>query len=207
MKRGPNYIYKCPNCYNLIQNKSLLSGNTLGGKFYSDGRIIAPMLPDIPFLTKCYKCNTIFWLKKPIGGYEMGDKSNLSWYNADQAEFLEIDDYFRALQIGIAQNKEEEILIRKQIWYAYNDRVRLGKEQFVNENDEKMWRENCQKLILLLDQSDIRQKIMIAELKRNLADFNGCLETIKKVNDKRFNKIKERIIFECEHKNNKVVEL
>jgi hypothetical protein len=58
----PNLIYECPYCGNRLKRKSLASGNTLGAKLYSDGKQIAPMLPDFPNLTKCKKCDNIFYV-------------------------------------------------------------------------------------------------------------------------------------------------
>ena len=59
MLPGPNYIYKCPSCGNFIKIGSLISGNTYGAKLYSDGKRVAPMMPEFPDLTKCKKCNAI----------------------------------------------------------------------------------------------------------------------------------------------------
>ncbi len=206
---GPNYVYKCPNCGNLLTNKSLMSGNTFGAEIFSDGKSIAPMLPEFPDLTKCKKCNTIFWLSnlEEIGEYEWGDEGNSNWENADSAEFLNIEDYFRTLNEGLAVNIEEELFVRQRIWWAYNDRVRNGKNLFRDVNDEIKWRENCVKLISLLDESDLEQRIMIAELKRNLGDFESCLKIIKKIDDVELNWLKDIFIGECEKGNKWVVKL
>ena len=175
MLPGPNYVYKCPNCGNLLTKGSLMSGNTFGAKIFSDGKRIAPMLPVYPKITKCKKCNTIFWLSKSkeIGTFEWGDNNNSQWQNADKAEFLEIDDYYNAINKGIAENSKEELFIRQRIWWAYNDKIRKGQKIFNDESDELRWIDNVRKLKILLDQSDINQKIMIAEINRNLGDFEN----------------------------------
>jgi hypothetical protein len=110
MMPGPDYVYQCPNCGNLITCGSLSSGNTFGAKIYSDGKRIAPMLPEFPDLTKCRKCNSIFWLSKlkKGGTIEWYDNINSDWQYADKAQFLKIDDYFEALDKGLAEDKEEE---------------------------------------------------------------------------------------------------
>ncbi len=209
MLPGPNYVYKCPNCGNLLTRGSLKSGNSIGEKIYSDGKRIAPMLPEFPDLTKCKKCDKIFWLSKikNIGTYDWGNPINPKWQNADAAEFLGIDDFFKALESGIAEKKEDEFFIRQGIWHAYNDRVRKGINQFIDENDEIKWEENCKKLISLLDQTDLNERIMIAELKRNLGDFEGCIDIIKKIKDKNVNWLKDKFILECERKNKLVIRL
>ena len=68
---GPDYIYECPNskCPNHLIQGSLASGNTFGQRIFSDGKNIAPMLTQFSTITKCQKCDTIFWMKdaKKIG--------------------------------------------------------------------------------------------------------------------------------------------
>jgi len=209
MLPGPNYIYKCPNCDNILRKGSLMSGNTFGEKIFSDGKRIAPMLPEFPNLTKCKKCNTIFWLSKlkEIGTFEWGDNINSEWQNADEAEFLEIDDYYKVISSGIAENLQEELLIRQLIWWAYNDKIREGQEIFNDESDEVSWTKNIKKLKTLLDQSDISQKIMIAEINRNLGDFENCISIIQSIDNDEINWLKEKFINECKRENKWVIEL
>lgn len=210
MQFGPNYIYKCPNCGSLLIRETLLSGNTIRAKVYSDGKTIAPMLPEFPDLTKCEKCDHIFWLSKlnKIGSIELDDLiKNPEWQNTEFAQFLGIDDYFKALESGVAENEEEVLFIRQQIWHAYNDRVRWGENLFVDENDEIKWKENCYTLISLLDQSDLNASIMIAELKRNLGDFDSCLDILNKIDHEKYKWIKDILVRECALKNKNVIPL
>lgn len=209
MLPGPNYVYKCPNCGNLLKVGSLMSGNTFDAEIFSDGKIITPMLPDYPNLTKCKKCELIFWLSKltEIGTFEWGIDSDLEWQNADEAEFLEIDDYYNAIKKGIAENTDEELFIRQQLWWKYNDRIRSGNKIFQNEDDESRWTENITILRTLLDQTDINQRIMLAEISRNLGDFENCLNIIQDIEDDELNWLKEIYTTECAKKNRWVIKL
>lgn len=206
---GPNYIYKCPNCGNLMARGSMVSGNTFGSKIFSDGRRIAPMLPEFPNLTKCKKCDTIFWLSKikEIGTVGWGDHENPEWQYVDNVEFLKIDDYFTAIDTGIAESKEEELIIRRKIWWAYNDRKRNDHTMFVDVNDILKWEANIIELINLFDQNDIDQRIVVAELNRNLGDFEKCKSLMESIDDEDLNWLKEKFITECEKKNRNVIEL
>jgi hypothetical protein len=203
MKYGPNYIYECPQCGNLIQRKSLLSGNTFDSKIYSDGKRIAPMLPEFPNLTECKKCRYIFWLTKAnkIGEYSWGDKLNPLWKNADHAEFLSIHNYFKALKENVAENQHEELFIRKRIWWSFNDRVRKGGKLFRFVNDEVRWKENIDRLLKLLDIEQVDQKIMVAELYRNLGEFKLCLELINSIEDVELEWLKDAFNKECCNRN------
>ena len=98
---GPDYIYECPKCSNLLKKASNASGNTFGSTLYSDGKMIAPMLPEFPNLTKCTKCDTILWLSemKEIGTCDAWDKKcKPEWKNAVRVDFLGVTDLFRFLE-------------------------------------------------------------------------------------------------------------
>jgi hypothetical protein len=209
MLPGPNSIYKCPNCDNLLKNQSLLSGNTFDGKIYSDGKRIYPMLPEFPDLTKCKKCDHIFWLSRTneIGSYNWGDENNLLWLNADQAEFLTIDEYFMALALNVAKDKSEEFYIRQRIWWCFNDRVRKGSELFNSADDKIKWESNAVGLMKILDPDDVSQAIMIADLNRNLGNFEICLTIIESLDNPDLEWLKEAFINNCSEKNHLVFQL
>ncbi len=206
---APDSVYQCPKCDNLLKNRNLLSGNTFGARIFSDSKRIAPMLPEYPNLTKCRKCNTIFWLCKlqEIGTLDWSNEQNPNWENADSADFLTIDDYLNAIETGLAENVDEEVLIRMLIWWAFNDRLRNGKEIFRNESDEIRWKENCLALMALLDLKNDSQKIMLAELNRNLGDFEKCISIIDSIETDNMKWVQEKYRQECEIKNKWVFQL
>ena len=206
MKYGPNYIYECPNCGNLIQSRSLMSGNTFDAELYSDLKRIAPMLPEFPDLTDCKKCRNIFWLSKTknIGKYSWGDDPNPLRENADLAEFLSIHNYFKALNTNVVENLNEELHIRKRIWWSFNDRIRNGGKLFRFVNDEVRWKANIDRLLELLDIEQVDQKIMVAELYRNLGNFERCLELINSIEDSELEWIKMVFNKECRNRNTAV---
>jgi hypothetical protein len=109
---GPDYIYECPHCGNFLKKQSLVSGNTCYALHYSDGKMIAPMLPDFPNLTKCKKCDAIFWLSnlKKVGASWREDDLKEEWANAEYADFLNIKDLFIVLEM--IDNPEKEKFIR-----------------------------------------------------------------------------------------------
>lgn len=207
---GPDYTYRCPECSNLLKRGSLLSGNTFGATLYSDGKMIAPMLPEFPNLTKCEKCDTILWLSdmKAIDTNAIRDTENvLPQKNADRVKFLGVHDLSRFLEWDTVKNdKEREKTVRQRIWWTFNDRVRAGKEIFVQENDEVLWKQNCVRLIELLDTKDVNQKIMAAELHRNLGEFDACMELINALDDD-FDWIIEKFKKECDNKNKTLIKL
>jgi len=209
MRIGPYYFYQCPSCGNILKNRSLTSGNTFGATYYSDGKRIAPMLPDIPNLTKCTKCNTILWLNdlKELGKKSVSSYTDYSdhpeWQNADRVEHLESDDLLRALEAlnksrRSIKRRQREIFVRQRIWWKYN------RKDDIAEIDA--WRENCLALLNLLDTEDNEQRCMAAELNRNLCNFSKCMELIKELPEK-YVTFKIKMMEECGKKNPLTVEI
>lgn len=206
---GPDYIYQCPHCGNFLARESLISGNTVDAKFYSDGRRIAPMLPRFPNLVKCKKCNNFLWLNKmkEVGTRDRWKSQDSEWQNVSRVAFLGIDDYFGALECGMASDKMDEIYIRGEIWWAYNDRLRKGEKIFISERDQQRWRENCIQLMKLFDDSNEQQRLIIAEINRNLGNFEECENIMSTINDDDLKWVKEKILSECLKRNQWVIQL
>ena len=201
---GPNVFYRCPSCYNILINRSLMSGNTCGAMFFSDGSRIAPMLPEIPILTKCVKCNTILWLDELDEIDE--ERSNVlvmsEWNNIEYVDFLMLDDLWRALESIHSDKKDNqsledeqrEFFIRQRIWWEYN------RNKFENTDEIDAWLSNCRALLSILNLKDNNQLCMAAELHRNLCDFSKCLELVQKLPE-RYKYFIESMIDECRKHN------
>jgi hypothetical protein len=59
-------VRACPHCRALVVQEDTLSGNTIGAKFYTDGKLEAKMLPDHPWLAKCPACSGLFWVDEAV---------------------------------------------------------------------------------------------------------------------------------------------
>jgi hypothetical protein len=187
MQPGPDIFYKCPSCEAVLKNSSLASGNTFGAVFFSDGKRIAPMLPDIPNLTKCSKCDTILWLsdlkelgEKLISNRDYSDHPD--WKDSPEVGHLGLKDLYRALEANsfaedASQKKQREIFIRQRIWWEYNS-------SFDKSIDEvNAWCENCFNLLEVLDVKNNDHRCMAAELHRNLGNFLKCLKLVRELPD------------------------
>jgi len=165
---GIDTYYKCPKCNNLLSKFSLALGSTFGLKQFSDGREIAPRLPEYPTISKCSKCKTIFWLDKEVEN----NKSN----NSEKAEFLDVLDYLSVIKNKIYRSNDEEFYIRQRILWEFNDRVRNNKPLFNSLTEEAIWKENNYKLIELLNPNVFYDKILMIEIHRYFGDFQKCIE-------------------------------
>jgi len=208
MITGPTLVFKCLECGKKVTRGSLLSGNTGGAVYYSDGKRMASMLPEFPAIVKCKACDLFFWLKDEN---QINTKHSLfddddERENYDRAKFLSASEYNEAIRLRVFKNKKEQIFLRIQLWRAFNDRIRHREDLFLAENDKEIYESNCLKLLELLDVNNIDDKIMIAELFRNLENYEKCKEILSSL-DEENNWIKEKLEKECSRNNKFVIKL
>jgi hypothetical protein len=206
---GPDIIYKCPICGANIFKGSLTSGNTFGAKLFSDAKQIAPMLPEFPAITKCRTCDSIFWFRNAevVGEAAFPSSETVDKSNAYPATFLTIDEYLTAIDAGICESVDDEYFIRQRILWKFNDRVRYGDPLFNNEIEKKVWTDNINSLLDIIDYDDINQKILAAELHRYLGDFDKCLEIMDSMENPQLVWLKDAFREECGKKNKEVFQL
>ncbi len=209
MLPAPTQLIECPTCKSLMKKPGWLSGNTFGAKIYSDGKKVAEMLPNFPQITKCKKCNNIFWVKdaKVIGEFEWGNKISQEWEAAPELGFLSIEDYHSALNSDLSIDKNHELYFRKNIWWSFNDRQRNDLPFFNNDEERQLWFENLKKLCELLDENNTEQQIMKAEVYRNLGRFDDCKIIINSISIPELEWIKEKYIKACDEQNQNVIQL
>ena len=204
---GPSEYYKCPHCGQISMRGSLISGNTFGAELFSDGKRIAPMLPEFPLIVKCKNCKMFYWLneKNKVPELNFPNKTENVNIKADEAEFLSIDEYQEIIDSKFNENEDEHKYFRMRLWWAFNDKLRENNNEDFSESENKLFEFNCLKLIDILNKDDINEKIMIAELYRNIGNFiesKKILDTIKKDD---YNWIKIILENECLKENKKVI--
>lgn len=220
MQPGPDYIYLCPTCGDCYSTESIISGNTFGSVYFSDGKQISSMLPEFPVLSKCTNCNTIFWLSKAtkhiFNPFDYLPRRFMNkerfieldkFTNATKAKFLSIYEYEEAIKNKIYTNKGQEIFLRIKIWWGFNDRIRNKESVFIIDNDKPLWRNNLNRLLKILDIDDINHLFMIAEINRNLGKFEKCLQVIENINSIEYDIFKNKLIENCNLKNTKVFQI
>ena len=97
--------------------------------------------------------------------------------------------------------------MRQRLWWAFNDNIRMGKEIFRNDTDIVEYESNCKMFIELLDKKDINEKIICAELFRNIGNFVECNNILETINEQEYNWIIEILRRECDKNNKYVIEL
>ncbi|MCL2079751.1 MAG: hypothetical protein FWH17_07925 [Oscillospiraceae bacterium] len=208
MTPGPYLVYKCPKCGKFSFRGSLRSGNTIGAELFSDGKRIAPMLPEFPSITKCKNCKLFYWLKSEnkIGEFYRHE-ADKKWNDAYKAEFLTVNEYDEAINSKVYTNEKEKIFLRTKLWQAMHDKIRWRENFDIPEDDKELYEKNCKALIEILNINEIEGKIMIAELNRNLGKFIECKNILETINNDKYIWIKKILEIECNKSNQKVISL
>jgi hypothetical protein len=161
-------IRECPHCKARFVQEDTLSGNTIGAKFYTDGRRYAPMLPEHPWLAKCPACGGLFWVDET----EQVDIGFDAAKGKPQVEAPSEREMINFLS-GPALPKDKEIYLRMRVWWAANDVWRWlpnPKPAFSKEQVK-----NLDALSALFDESLPGHRILKAEIARELGKFEECL--------------------------------
>jgi len=188
VKRGPDQIIACPHCGGLAKHITLVSGNTTGVRVWTDGKQIAPMLPQPPPVVRCAHCAGHYWLgdAEQIGmaylwrsGTHPGDPA---WAAAPEAAEPDEAGYEAALAGGLAEDTVQERNLRILAWWRHNDTLRDDPGDRPGSGElSAAFRENAERLMALLEDEDDSDRLMRAELLRELGRFDQaarCLDSI-----------------------------
>jgi len=198
MMPGLTLIKKCSACRQLIEEETLISGNTFGAVFWTDGECCADMLPDEPELVKCPFCKALVWLEEleeagdkvihHLEGFTPAKNPDIDLNITRPFKMPNVNDYFRLLK-GKIENDKREAYLRLRAWRAGNNRRRRsehGPKKFRNRNGKPLeplsYNEikNMKELICILDEQNDEERITKAELFRELGFFTQCLNYLAK---------------------------
>jgi hypothetical protein len=165
-------VRECPHCKAHVVEEDTLSGNTIGAKYYTDGKREAKMLPDHPALVKCPVCGGLFWVdeaKEVDVGFEAAKgKPQVTALSAK-----EIQDFLAGQE---ALPKDKEIYLRIRIWWLANDAWRWAPNPKPAFTPEQV--KNLDDLSALFDESESNQRILKAEIAREMGRFDECLRLL-----------------------------
>ena len=182
MLPGPPIRLKCPNCGGHKYIQSIYSGNTFGGKQWSDTKNDYPMLPNPSPVQHCPKCKgyyfyedakrkplsySLFESKKP---YEEADKNGYGHLSFEQTN----EAYDSLLTEELSDERKALLGI---LWlFKYNDEYggRYTQEKEAPEGILNKRKDVLQGLIQLHLESN--NNLFVAELYRELGEFDKCIE-------------------------------
>lgn len=188
MTPGQNVVLKTRQGGSLVKIATITSGNTLGALYWTDGKCEAPMLPENPWLRKHPATGELFW-RNECEEIAEEDPWGEEYAEVPFAETPSLSDYRSALKAGLADTLKKERYLRTHAWWAANDEVRHGGETTRTEEDI----ENLKALAALLDQQDPNQRLMVAEVWRELGAFDPCRKLLQFDFPQDYQKAVERI--------------
>ena len=176
---GPTLIKKCNRCDGLMKQRTIASGNNFGARYWTDGKIDTPMLPETPLVIVCPHCRKVDWLKNlaeigeipgPRGFGVPLPEYDLSF---DDLPFFDVptgDDYLGFLE-SVELIHDQELYLRWTYWHLMNDPRRRDPAVQPLGIDEV---ENLQRLLVLIKSPSESSRLTIAEIHRELGDFASC---------------------------------
>ncbi|MBO5677439.1 MAG: hypothetical protein J6S02_04805 [Bacteroidaceae bacterium] len=166
-------ILTCPFCGEKKEIMCLMSGNTFGGKVWSDNKCIYPMYPEISFVQKCPHC----------GKFYIRTRQEAVWtetgYSFEQGllTYEEMKQAFAQLMEAGDLTHDEEANVRMMLHHAHNDNFRSEQTSDFTDADLTLFRENAMWLI----QNIITDNVMKAEFYREIGDFDEAKSILDEV--------------------------
>lgn len=201
MTPGPDQIVACPHCSGLAKYKTLLSGNNFGARIWTDGKQIAPMLLEPPSVVKCRSCATFFWLAdaKDVGTIPSGGSVDPAWLVAEEVREPTEEEFYQAIDNGLAADSVQEKELRILAWQRRNDASRHPTKQIGGAlTITPMFNGNLQALARLLDNENDDDRLLKAELLRELGEFEPAKQILSGVYSDRFATIVRQLRLLCD---------
>lgn len=178
---GPTFILQCPHCQKPVRIHSIGSGNTFRAKFWTDGKMEAPMLPDRSPIVKCVKCNQLFWRAKAkqLARLEVfAAKEKAEQFQDAERPLDPTEQDLLDISAGRDLSRDEQMTVRRRAWWLANDRFRNSPDSKKAEFSEAQLA-NLRRLYSLLKDENSGERIIKAEIARQLNDFEDCLRLLK----------------------------
>jgi hypothetical protein len=206
MLPGPDKVIVCPSCKGQETYLTLWSFTEIRPYTWTDGFRISAQRPRPPEIVKCGQCSYVYWLKdaEVIGELHLGGgaTSPPEWHKAEHVVEPSEADYYAALASGLGRTPEEERSARALGWWKSNEPLRgdiltqvyeywnIFRQDEVHRirheigawnPDPPARQANMELLLALLDMSDAGDRLMRAELLRQLGRFDQALAALRNV--------------------------
>ena len=195
-------IIKCPHCGGEKPVMNLLSGNTCGAVYWSDNKMVAPMLPELSFVQKCPQCGKYYVLHEERISGEGDDWS----FDLGTLTFVELKEAFGQLSSEGFSNTAEEAQVRFLLHHSYNDCFYREPTQLTpDDNDKLLFKQNA----LWLIENSIADDVMRAEFYREIGEMDISRKIIEETfpTDDILKYIKNEIVRRIEQNDNAVFKL
>lgn len=176
---GPVLKKKCLQCSGMIKQYTYHSHNTFSAKLWTDGYSEAISSSDF---MKCPHCNSSIW---------MSELETVEEIDMKMMEKLPIDIYFRLKKACVpvfndyvielnrkSLSESQKLTLRMRAWWAGNDTRRyLCDKQNREMSGEEL--KNLHSLDEIIYATDERNRLMKAEIKRELGEFKEAKSLLR----------------------------
>ena len=217
----PSLIH-CPHCGNVLW----VEDPVITKRPSSCRSLIVPCQPLLPlFPEKPGHCDSPTGPDSPQeneSDVPEADPANSNEFIIPETRFPNINESFNCLESAKAIDKDKELQVRIYIWRRYNDKVCdrhslplsdmklvTGRLQILTDS---RWRKNTLRILELAEERLIRKeneldRLLAAEVNRNLGNFETALFHLDKVTDKEYPYYKKAITHLCHQRNRYTAEL
>jgi hypothetical protein len=195
---GPSY-YSCPECSAIHERTELMSGNTFNAKYYSDGKMEAPMLPEIPSLIRCEQCALIFKLDRDLRLSSLPSETEKTFF----ANCLDVKGWTEALEMKLYENDIQELNCRYHLLWAYNDPFRKESNVPCALASDTAYKKNILRMLDLIDKEDDQDMVFAAEMNRLIGRFDDSQKILDQLKHKASVQELSVYITSCEERNEK----
>lgn len=177
MMPGPIQLIECPACEGRLGIFTQMSGGFAGMTVWSDGYIDLPMmLPNIK-ATKCPRCARLFWTNdaKEIGTMEFLEEDGSPGDEIPYIDPLGVRSAAEAVELQIWRNAAEELHVRREFQWRFNDRFRGSSEPAELPEELEL---NNRRVAELLTGSTGTAMLCRADISRKLGEFDRAVEIL-----------------------------
>jgi hypothetical protein len=177
----PPVIRECPHCQMALLFPRFNQGSLRQASVWTDGRLTGPWIPDELQLVGCPFCGESFWTRQSQElGIATDTMAQQNWPEARLANELDAAAILEAVAKGHGDTPRKERYLRMHAWWRDGDRRREGvaKDVEMLELDESMLA-NLRRLYGLLDEESVDDRLMKAEIARQLGRFDEAIHLLK----------------------------
>ena len=176
MLPGPPLRKECPHCHRVKELLSLLSGNTIGAKQWSDTKTVCRMLPRNSDIQKCPSCGKYFFLSDAKTLPSTNESAKGFTMDTGHLSYQELREAF--MQLYESATEDQKYVLHLNILYSYNDRYRKDGSAEVEFGEEyDFFVQNCQ---MLLKMNRVIPTLC-AELYREIGEFEQCVQYLDSI--------------------------
>jgi hypothetical protein len=184
MLPGPDQVLQCPSCAAAVLQPTISSGNTIGAIYYTDGYMDAPMFPQPAVLVRCPVCREPFLRAhaKTLGHF---DRYGATMFAEEDLHAAQDPAWRRAPRVAKAADADYvPVLIRRRFTRETEVDLRIEYMQVCNHPRRQLGpdaprpamsapeRANLQMLASMLDLLNDEERLILAEVRRQLGEFD-----------------------------------